>query len=58
VIYFSSPNQDTCREQLFDNKSGRQRDNGVVDCRDALALGKHNQAADRMNAITDSFRPR
>jgi hypothetical protein len=58
LIFFTSPNRDTCREYLFDNSSGRQRDNGVVDCRDAIAQGQHNQAADRMNAITDAFRAR
>jgi hypothetical protein len=58
VIFFSSPNKDTCREHLFDNRSGRQRDAGIVDCRDAIAQGQHNQAADRVNAITDAFRAR
>jgi hypothetical protein len=55
-ILFTSPNVDTCREQLFDNSTGRQRDNGVVDCKSAIYKVKQNEMAARMNAIGDGFR--
>jgi hypothetical protein len=55
-ILFTSPNVDTCREQLFDNSTGRQRDNGIVDCKSAIYRVKQNEMAARMNAITDGFR--
>jgi hypothetical protein len=56
LILFTSPNQDTCRQQLFDNATGRQRDDGIVDCKGAIYKVKQNQIAARMNAIGDGFR--
>ncbi len=56
MILFTSPNVDTCREQLFDNTTGRQRDNGVVDCKNAIYEVKQSQVTMRMNAIGDTFR--
>jgi hypothetical protein len=58
LIFISSINEDTCRERLFDNLNGNQRNNGIVDCKVAIALSKRSQTAERMNAITDAFRPK
>lgn len=56
LILFTSPNQDTCRQQFFDNTSGRQRDDGIVDCKSAIYKVKQNQIAARLNALGDGFR--
>ncbi len=56
LIFFTSPNQDTCREHAFDNVSGIQRDKGVVDCKSALAHAKRSPVEDRMHALIDAFR--
>jgi hypothetical protein len=55
-IFFTSLNQDTCREHTFNNTSGAQHDNGIVDCRIAIFNAKKSQSADRLNAIGDGFR--
>jgi len=55
-IFITSMNQDTCRQRSFDNMSGRQRDFGTVDCRDAILATRQSPVADRLNAITDAFR--
>jgi hypothetical protein len=56
TILFTSPNVDTCRQQSFDNSTGTQRDNGVVDCKTAIYRVKANQMAVRMNAVSGGFR--
>ena len=56
-IFLASMNQDTCRQRSFVNMSGLQWDIGVVDCRVAI-LTSRGQVADRMNSITDAFRPK
>jgi hypothetical protein len=56
TILFTSPNVDTCRQQSFDNSTGTQRDNGVVDCKTAIYQVKANQMAVRMNAVSGGFR--
>jgi hypothetical protein len=58
TILFTSPNVDTCRQQSFDNSTGTQRDNGVVDCKTAIFRVKANQMAERMNAVSGGFRPK
>jgi hypothetical protein len=57
-ILVTSLNQDTCRLRSFDNMSGSQWDFGVVDCRDAILQSRQGPSMDRMNAITDAFRPK
>jgi hypothetical protein len=57
-IFFASMNRDTCRMRSFDNVSGAQWDFGVVDCRDAILQFRQSPSMDRMNAITDAFRPK
>jgi len=59
AIFIASMNQDTCRQRTFDNESGLQWDIGVVDCRLAILRSRgQNPVSDRMNAITDTFRPK
>jgi hypothetical protein len=56
LILFTSPNVDSCRQQVFDNSTGRQHDDGVVDCKFALYRVKQSQIVSRLNAIGDGFR--
>jgi hypothetical protein len=56
-IFIASMNQDTCWQRSFDNVNGRQWDIGLVDCRLAI-LASRQGPVDRMNAITDAFRPK
>ena len=49
-----------CRQMLFDNHSGRLRDNGVVDCASAAYHGSGDAAkqwsSDRVRVIATGFR--
>ena len=49
----------TCRKKLIDNATWQIRDNGLVDCRAALARGAHgNQlgwSASRVDVIRHGF---
>jgi hypothetical protein len=65
VIYTGSilyvPSEGTiCRQLLFDNRTGRMRDNGLVDCEQAYYRGTGETAMQWSNAraavISQSFR--
>jgi len=57
-IFIASMNQDTCWQRSFDNVNGRQWDIGLVDCRLAILASRQSLVSDRMNSITDAFRPK
>jgi hypothetical protein len=46
----------TCRQLLFDNRTGRISDNGNVDCERAEYGGPKNFPVSRARAISDAFR--
>lgn len=58
LMFLSTPNHDTCRELSFDNSTGAQRDDGVVDCKIAVLKVRQNDAVARLNAIGSAFRSR
>ena len=56
VILLSMPNQDACRQRVFNNTTGQQQDDGVVDCKAAMSKVKQDDRLARMNAIGGGFR--
>jgi hypothetical protein len=56
VILLSTPNQDACRQRVFNNTTGRQQDDGVVDCKTAMSKVRQDDRVARMNAIGGAFR--
>jgi hypothetical protein len=62
TILYEPPQGALCRELLFDNRTGRVQDNGLVDCEQAYYRGSGKavgqSAAPRAVAISESFRHR
>jgi hypothetical protein len=53
------PHQGTfCRQVLFDNRSGRFNDNGLVDCESALYRSASSTPNARARTISEGFRER
>jgi hypothetical protein len=60
-ILFPSPDAISCRQLLFDNRTGQFKDNGTVDCQKAYYKSKappptRQWSSMRAQAIGDSFR--
>jgi hypothetical protein len=57
ILYM--PRQGTfCRQVLFDNRTGRLSDNGMVDCESAIYRSASSTPNARARAISEGFRER
>lgn len=54
-ILFAPPEGSTCRQFLFDNRTGRFSDNGNVDCDRAEGIGAEHYPIARLSAISRAF---
>jgi hypothetical protein len=53
------PHQGTfCRQLLFDNRTGRFNDNGLVDCERAIYRSASSTPNARARSISEGFRER
>jgi len=57
-ILFTPIEGRTCHQYLFDNRTGRIRDNGNVDCERSRYAGSKNSPVARARAISAAFRGR
>jgi hypothetical protein len=54
-ILFTPPEGSICRQFLFDNRTGRFRDHGNVDCDRAEGIGAEHYPTARLSAISRGF---